>query len=218
MSMKETVSAGTASPNRNLRRGEIFLRRMVDVNAWYNRVEEYIGIFFLFVMLFLMTYQVVARFVFSTGNTWSEELSRYTYIWFTLITVSLAVLHNAHIKIEAAMAVFPKKWRPKLVGLGMIILIIYCIFIVVFGTTMVKRNIRMGNVSLGLQLPMYIVYSIVPISHALIIIRCIQRMILIFYLGDDVKEVDEAEEAIKAAQKNIEKDTLYQADHSVNPQ
>jgi TRAP-type C4-dicarboxylate transport system permease small subunit len=207
--MKETVAAGAAGP-RGLKPGERFLRRVVDVNAWYNRIEEYIGIFFLFVMLFLMTYQVVARFVFSTGNTWSEELSRYTYIWFTLITVSLAVLHNAHIKIEAAMAVFPKKWRPTFVGLGMIILIVYCVLIVVFGTNMIKRNIRMGNVSLGLQLPMYVVYSIVPISHVLIIIRCVQRMIAIFYLDDGVKEVDEAEEAVKAARKNIEIDSTRQ--------
>jgi TRAP-type C4-dicarboxylate transport system permease small subunit len=218
MSMKETVAVGTTSAARAPKPGERFLRRMVDVDVWFNRIEEYIGIFFLFAMLFLMSYQVIARFVFSTGNTWSEELSRYTYIWFTLVTVSLAVLHNAHIKIEAAMAVFPKKWRPKLVGFGMIILIIYCVLIVVYGTTMVKRNIRMGNVSLGLQLPMYIVYSIVPISHTLIIIRCVQRMIAIFYLGEDIKEVDEAEEAIKAAQKNIEKDVLHQADRSVDPQ
>jgi TRAP-type C4-dicarboxylate transport system permease small subunit len=216
MSMKEAV-AGTNNAG-NLKWGERFLRRVVDVNAWYNRIEEYIGVFFLFVMLFVMTYQVVARFVFFTGNTWSEELSRYVYIWFTLITVSLALLHNAHIKVEAAMAVFPKKWRPKLVGLGMIILICYCVLLVVFGVNMLKRNIRMGNVSLGLQLPMYIVYSIVPISHVLIIVRCVQRMIAIFYLGDDVKEVDEADEAIKAAQKNIEKDTLHQADRSADLQ
>ncbi|MDR1649552.1 MAG: TRAP transporter small permease [Synergistaceae bacterium] len=209
--MKETVAGG-------LKPGERFLRRVVDVNAWYNRIEEYISIFFLLIMLFLMTYQVVARFVFSTGNTWSEELSRYTYIWFTLITVSLALLHNAHIKIEVAMAVFPKKWRPKLMGLGMLILIFYCVLIVVFGVTMVKRNIRMGNVSLGLQLPMYIVYSIVPFSHVLIIIRCVQRMIALFYLGDDIEEVDEAEEAVKAARKNLEKDAIYQTSRSVDPQ
>jgi TRAP-type C4-dicarboxylate transport system permease small subunit len=209
--MKETVAADALSP-RSPKWGERFLRRVVDVNAWYNRIEEYIGIFFLFVMLFLMTYQVVARFVFSSGNTWSEELSRYTYIWFTLLTVSLAVLNNAHIRIEAAIAVFPVKWRPKFMGLGMVILICYCIFIVVFGTTMVRRNIRMGNVSLGLQLPMYIVYSIVPISHVLIIIRCVQRMIAVFYLGDDIREADEAEEAIRAAQHNIENDVIRSTD------
>jgi C4-dicarboxylate transporter DctQ subunit len=214
--VKETATTSVNSTAGGLKWGERFLRSVVDVNAWYNRIEEYIGIFFLFVMLFLMTYQVVARFVFSTGNTWSEELSRYTYIWFTLITVSLALLHNAHIKIEAVMAVFPKKWRPKFVGLGMIILICYCVLIVAFGITMLKRNIKMGNVSLGLQLPMYIVYSIVPISHALIIIRCVQRMIALFYLGDDIKEVDEADEAIKATRKNIEQDTLHQTDSSVD--
>ncbi|GHS99235.1 hypothetical protein AGMMS50276_22490 [Synergistales bacterium] len=186
-----------------------FLRRLISVDAWYNKIEEYIGVLALFIMLFLMTYQVVARFVFNTGNTWSEELSRYLYIWFTLITVSLAVLNNAHIKIEAAMAVFPKRWRPGLVTVGFIILIIYCLFIVGFGITMVRRNIRMGNVSLGLQLPMYIVYAVVPISHVLIIIRSVQRLIGI-YLGDEMKEVDEAEEAIKAAQKNIEADAIHE--------
>jgi TRAP-type C4-dicarboxylate transport system permease small subunit len=178
---------------------------MIDVDAWYNRIEEYIGIFCLFVMLFAMTYQVVARFVFMTGNTWSEELSRYIYIWFTLITVSLAILHNAHIKIEAAMAVFPKRWRPKLVALGLVILIVYCLFVVFYGVKMIQRNIRMGNVSLGLQLPMWIVYSIVPISHVLMIIRSLQRLVGI-YIGADVKDVDEAEEAVKLAQRNLEQD------------
>jgi TRAP-type C4-dicarboxylate transport system permease small subunit len=195
--MEERVSANGAG-RRGVRPGERFLRRVVDLDAWYNNIEEYIGILLLFMMLFLMTYQVVARFVFHTGNTWSEELSRYTYIWFTLITVSLAVLNNAHIKIDAAMMVFPERWRTGLVVLGIFILIIYCVFIVVFGITMVLRNVRMGNVSLGLQLPMYVVYSIVPISHVLIIIRSVQRLVGI-YLGSDVRGADEAEEAIRSA-------------------
>jgi TRAP-type C4-dicarboxylate transport system permease small subunit len=199
------------SGQSDVKPAERFFRSALDVNAWYNRIEEFIGIIFLFAMLFIMTYQVVARFVFKTGNTWSEELSRYIYIWFTLITVSLAVLNNAHIKIEAAMAVFPKKWRPGLVALGFVILIAYCLFIVVFGISMVRRNIRMGNVSLGLQLPMYLVYSIVPLSHVLIIIRSVQRLIGI-YLGENVKGVDEAEEAIKSARLRDAKDAAAHSD------
>ena len=184
--------------------GESFLRKVVDVNAWYNRIEAEFGVALLFAMLICMTFQIVQRFIFSGGNTWSEEISRYMYIWFTLITVSYAILHNAHIKVDACMAVFPKKIRPAVVVLGLVVIIIYCGFMVKFGIDMVNLNFAMGNISLGLKLPMGAIYTITPLSHVLIGIRCIQRLIMI-YLGNDIKEVDEAEEAIKAAQ---ERETL----------
>ena len=174
------------------------LQRIVDVDAWYNKVEANIGVVFLFIMMFVMSFQVIQRFIFKSGNTWSEELSRYIYIWFTLITVSYAILHNAHIKVDACMAVWPKKIRPVIVVIGLLIIMAYCVLMVVFGIKMVRINLEMGNKSLGLHLQMGLVYLITPLSHVLIFLRCAQRLIMI-YLGEDMKALDEAEEAIKAA-------------------
>jgi C4-dicarboxylate transporter DctQ subunit len=181
------------------------LKKIVDEEAWYNKLEANFGVILLFLMMFVMTFQVVQRFVFNSGNTWSEELARYMYIWFTLVTVSYAILRNAHIKVDACMSVFPKKARSSVVVLGLVIIIIYCFFMTKYGFNMVVRNISMGNISLGLKLPMYIVYIITPLSHILIAIRCVQRLIMI-YMGKDVEALDEAEEAIRAAQIREERD------------
>ncbi len=192
------------------------MEKIVDTNAWYNRIEEFIGVVLLFVMLFAMTWQVVLRFCFNTGNTWSEELSRYCYVWFTLITVSYALLNNAHIKIEAAMAVFPKKWHKYVVALGLLVIIFYCVVFVYYGMIFVIDNLRMDQVSLGLKVTMGYVYMILPLSHFLIGIRAIQRLILIF-LGEDITAPDEAEEAIKAASKDFPEDSnaALEADEKV---
>lgn len=189
--------------------GASVLRKIVDVNAWYNRIECEFGVALLWAMLICMSFQIIQRFVFGGGNTWSEEISRYMYIWFTLITVSYALLNNAHIKVDACMAVFPKKIRPYVIILGLLIIMAYCVVMVIYGVQMVQLNLAMGNVSLGLHLPMGIVYAITPLSHVVIFIRCIQRLIMI-YLGEDVKDIDEAEEAIKAAQARDAADAAAQ--------
>lgn len=173
------------------------LERLVDVDAWFNKIEANFGVILLFLMMFIMTFQIVQRFVFNSGNTWSEEISRYMYIWFTLITVSYALLHGAHIKVDAFMKIFPKSVRPIIVVLGLLIIIAYSVVMIIFGIKMVALNKAMGNISLGLRLPMWIVYIITPLCHFLIIVRSIQRLIMIF-LGSDVEPLDEAEAAIQA--------------------
>jgi|GEM_PF-130758 len=202
--------------NSHKKPGAAFLKKVVDVEAWYNKLEANLGVVLLFLMMFVMTFQIVQRFVFNSGNTWSEELARYMYIWFTLVTVSYALVRNAHIKVDACMSVFPRKVRPYIVVLGLIIIILYCIVMTKYGFAMIARNIRMGNISLGLHLPMWIVYLITPVCHILIALRAVQRLIMI-YLGDDMEAPDEAEEAIKAAQAREEKDRLLSGDAKAEP-
>ena len=40
--------------------------------------------------------QVLMRYLFATPNPWSEELSRFAFIWVSLLGASLAVEHRAH--------------------------------------------------------------------------------------------------------------------------
>ena len=40
--------------------------------------------------------QVLMRYLLATPNPWSEELSRFAFIWVSLLGASLAVEHRAH--------------------------------------------------------------------------------------------------------------------------
>ena len=96
----------------------------------------------------------MGRYCFSKSNSWSEESARYMYIWFIMITASLACLENAHIKVDVAINLFPKK--DQTVGRAFGFSCFYRIPIVTaYLSGKYALNIaRTGQQSLGLHLPM----------------------------------------------------------------
>ncbi len=51
--------------------------KFLDLLEW---VEKAILAVSVFVMVIIMVYQVILRYVFSNPNAWSEELARYLFI------------------------------------------------------------------------------------------------------------------------------------------
>lgn len=47
----------------------------------YNNLEEYLLVVSLVINVLLVFLQVIMRTVFKNSLTWSEELSRYIFIW-----------------------------------------------------------------------------------------------------------------------------------------
>ena len=62
----------------------------------YNNLEEYLLVVSLVINVLLVFLQVIMRTVFKNSLTWSEELSRYIFIWQIWLGASIAweqVLH-----------------------------------------------------------------------------------------------------------------------------
>ncbi|WP_243545691.1 TRAP transporter small permease [Pseudodesulfovibrio tunisiensis] len=62
-------------------------------------------------MVFALTLQVFMRFVLSSSLAWTEELSRYSFIWTVYMGGVLAVKHSQHVRITAQFLIFPPKVR-----------------------------------------------------------------------------------------------------------
>ncbi len=62
-------------------------------------------------MVFALTLQVLMRFVFSSSLAWTEELSRYSFIWSVYMGGVLAVKHSQHVRITAQFMVLSPKCR-----------------------------------------------------------------------------------------------------------
>lgn len=140
-------------------------------------VEAVAAVALLVVMLLVLTGQVVGRYCFNRSNSWSEELSRYLFIWFVLITASLACLEGAHIKVDAAMGLFPPKVRTWIECLGLVVFIIYALVTAYFSGKYTWSMYQMGQVSQGLKLQMQYVYGAIPVCHCLMALRCGQWLV-----------------------------------------
>ena len=65
----------------------------------YNNLEEYLLVVSLVINVLLVFLQVIMRTVFKNSLTWSEELSRYIFIWQIWLGASIALKYNEHIRV-----------------------------------------------------------------------------------------------------------------------
>ena len=68
--------------------------RLID---GYCRLLEWLIVFALGVMVVLVFSNVVLRYVFNSGITLSEELSRWAFVWMTFLGAIVAVKEGGHL-------------------------------------------------------------------------------------------------------------------------
>jgi len=68
---------------------------------------EYIGGFFVLIMTLVILLQVIARFVFNSPFTWTEELARYLFVYITFLGAGLLVYQRSHLFVEIVFNLFP---------------------------------------------------------------------------------------------------------------
>lgn len=128
-------------------------------------------------MSLLIFAQVIMRYVFSASLTWSEELARYIFIWLVYFSVSYAARTEKHIRIEAALMAFPKKFRPYVEIFSEILVLLFALFIVYTSFTVVQKINISGQNSPALGIPMWVVYSAPFVGFILTSFRTAQTII-----------------------------------------
>jgi TRAP-type C4-dicarboxylate transport system permease small subunit len=128
------------------------------------------------VILVAMFAQVVFRYVIGSPLSWSEEVSRYMFVWLCYLGAYVAILRGAHIGGDYLTSRFSAGIvRGLNVGLGLII-IGSLIFVAYRGVLLALDNVGAGwwTVSfLSMSLP----YAAVPVGAALMILAFIRVMV-----------------------------------------
>ena len=149
---------------------------------WFlDHVEEFFMIPLIFAMSIIIFIQVVCRYVFQNSLTWSEEMARYMFVWLVYFSVSYTARREKHIRIDAAINIYPKKARPYIEILSEVIVLCFAIFIAAWS----------GQMSPAMRIPMQFVYAAPMIGMGLTAIRqlqCIYRRIKALKNHEEVTE------------------------------
>ena len=85
---------------------------MKKILHWLDEnLEEFLLVFFLIAMTLIMGIQVFCRYVLGQSLSWSEEITRYLFIWSGFLSVSYCSKKCLSIKIEQFVAIFPRKGK-----------------------------------------------------------------------------------------------------------
>lgn len=153
-------------------------------------LEEYFCMGILVFMTLLIFLQVILRYVFSYSLSWSEELSRYLFVWISWIGASYCVKIDAHLRVTAIVGMVPAKFLPYVNLLMYVCWAAFAALLAVKGVTLVEMLVRQGQTSAAMRVPMWIPLAAVPVGSALMTFRILAKIRLTLLQIRDAKEVD----------------------------
>ncbi|USK51756.1 TRAP transporter small permease [Bacillus sp. CMF12] len=142
-----------------------------------DKISRNIVILF-FVIAFISTvYQVFSRYVlqsaiaknilpfvdFSIFNlTWIEELIRYMFVWIVFLGIGIVYKSKGHAQVEILHHYLSEKWKSKVMLLVEFINSALFLFLIIYGSRILKFSIQQISPSLGLN--MTFIYGAVLVS------------------------------------------------------
>jgi TRAP-type C4-dicarboxylate transport system permease small subunit len=138
-----------------------------------NNVNKYVGYFLAFLMAVMtvdVLWGVFTRYIVGSQSPWTEELARFLLIWIGLLGAAYVAGQNQHLAIDilpGKLDGIPKQrlqWAIRLLIAGFAGTVL-----VAGGARLVYITYKLGQYSAALQVPLSVVYSIVPVSGLLII-------------------------------------------------
>jgi len=155
-----------------------------QLSCFISQITKYLIMFIFSSMVVVVILQVFFRYVVQASLSWSEELSRYFFVWIIFLAASICFKKDDHIAIEFFLfRLSPNVQRYirgiiKCAELGFVVILIYYGFKVV--------NVVKYQISPAAGISMSVVYLSLPISGTLMLIH----LIAFLKLKDKFQEKD----------------------------
>lgn len=140
--------------------------------------EKFILVILLTLMILIMGVQVVARYIFNSSLSWSEELTRYLFVWSAFLSLPYTIKTNIALKIDQLFTVLPEGVKKVLWVVGYVLMFVFFTFMFKNAFGVVQSSINSGQRSPALGLPMYLIQLSSLVGFGLAIIRTLQALIL----------------------------------------
>lgn len=131
----------------------------------------------LFAMSMLVGVQVFMRYVVHQSLPWSEEITRYMFIYLMYLGISYGVRKNRHIRISVFVDLFPVPVRKVLLLVSDILFLVFATLVVVKAREVAALIGRLGQRTAATDVPMSMVYAAVPIGYGLVALRLVQNIV-----------------------------------------
>ena len=140
----------------------------------FNGVSLLLGLM-LVVMIALVFLNVILRFFFNSGLVWSEEVSRYVFVYVIYIGAIVAMKENAHLGVDTLIKNVPEKVKLVLFILGRLVIITVMAVLVKGSYAMVIQSMTAKAAATGL--PLSFVYCVGLLTGAAIILISLLNII-----------------------------------------
>ena len=140
----------------------------------YRNLEQYFCAFLMVLMVFCLGSQVFFRFVLNASLTWSEELSRFAFIWLVYMGAVLGAKERIHIRVTAFHRLLPVVARGWVLPVADLLWVVINLTFAWQGALQVGHLMRFSYISPAMQWNMAVIYSVVPVGFLLMSLRILE--------------------------------------------
>jgi len=142
------------------------------------KLEEYFLVVTMAAMVLIIFLQIIMRYVFNNSLTWSEEITRYIFLWQIWVGVSFAVKSSKHIRVDIIKDFLSAKGKVIIEMVATVIWLAFGVFLFYRAGIVTSKVYTSGQLAPATQIPMWIPYLSVFVGSGLMIFRLLQK---IFY-------------------------------------
>ncbi len=119
---------------------------------------------------------VVLRYGFDMSLTWAGELTAYLFVWSAFFAMAYGFKKGTHISVTLLLEKFPPMVAKFFMILANLISVAYLIFISYFGYQLILMLIDFEEMSVDLDIPVWIPHLVVPIAFAMAAYRAAEKV------------------------------------------
>lgn len=133
-------------------------------------------------IIFFITFQTLYRYVIthlaSTAGAavWTEELSRYIFIWISYLALPVAIKKRSSIRIDILYDKLPPRWQNASWVVVDLCFLILTLVIVKTGFAQIERLIRYPQMTTAMGIPYLLPYLILPVGFGLMSLRLLESL------------------------------------------
>jgi len=135
---------------------------------------------------FIVSFEVISRYIFNAPTIWVNEISRLLQIWATYLALTYTFHNKEFIRITVFYDKANDKTKKVLDFISFIFIIYFSSFVTYYGWLIAYDSFEVGRTSSTiLDLPAVITEIAIPISFALLLIRVFLEILR--YMRDFIK-------------------------------
>ncbi len=118
---------------------------------------------------------VVARYCLNAAIGWSEEVSRFMFIWVAFLGSVLAFRRGEHLGLDILVKSRPRAAANTVLLAGDLLVVAALAYLTKGGVEMTADSLASGWVSSAVPIPYGYVYLVVPVSFALMLLDALVK-------------------------------------------
>ena len=148
---------------------------------YYDKIVKYSGYLAsaLFIAIgFIVSYEVIMRYLFNSPTIWVNEVSRFLQIWATYLALTYSFHKQDFIRITVIYDKLNETGKKILDFISFIFIIIFSCFVVYYGWLIAYDSLKVGRTSSTiLDVPSFLTELAIPLCFAFLVIRVILEAI-----------------------------------------